>query len=53
MLEHQDANMADLPAQRKDITDMMLQTRREMAYDAFRTSLAEPAQERRKAPVQR
>ena len=31
--------MADLPAQRKDITDQMLQTRREMAYDAFRTKL--------------
>lgn len=39
VIEHQAPNAADLPAQRKDITDQLLQTRRQMAYDAFRTSL--------------
>jgi peptidyl-prolyl cis-trans isomerase D len=39
VLDHQASNPADLSAQRKDITDQMLQTRRQMAYDAFRTSL--------------
>ena len=39
VLEHQAPNMADLPNQSKDITQQMLQTRRQMAYEAFRTSL--------------
>ena len=39
VLEHQAPNPADLTTQRKDITDQLLQTRRQMAYDAFRTSL--------------
>jgi peptidyl-prolyl cis-trans isomerase D len=39
VLEHQAANPADLPTQRKEITDQMLQSRRQMAYDAFRASL--------------
>jgi hypothetical protein len=39
VIEHQDANPSDLPTQRKEITDQMLQARRQMAYDAFRTSL--------------
>jgi peptidyl-prolyl cis-trans isomerase D len=39
VLEHQAANTNDLAAQRKDITDQLLQNRRQMAYDAFRTSL--------------
>ncbi len=39
VLEHQAPNMADLPSQRKEITDQMLQTRRQVAYEAFRTSL--------------
>ena len=39
VLDHQAPNMADLPNQRKDITDQMLQTRRQLAYDAFRTAL--------------
>jgi len=39
VLEHQAANPDDLSKQRQDITQQMLQTRREMAYDAFRTSL--------------
>jgi peptidyl-prolyl cis-trans isomerase D len=39
VLDHQAPNMADLPKQRKDVTDQMLQTRRQLAYDAFRTSL--------------
>jgi peptidyl-prolyl cis-trans isomerase D len=39
VLEHQAPNMADLPNQTKDITQQMLQTRRQMAYEAFRTSL--------------
>jgi peptidyl-prolyl cis-trans isomerase D len=39
VLEHQAPNEADLPNQRKDITDQMLQTRRQMAYEAFRTAL--------------
>jgi hypothetical protein len=39
VLEHQTPNMADLQTQRKEITDQMLQTRRQMAYEAFRTSL--------------
>jgi peptidyl-prolyl cis-trans isomerase D len=39
VLEHQAPNMADLPNQRKEITDQMLQTRRQMAYEAFRAAL--------------
>jgi peptidyl-prolyl cis-trans isomerase D len=39
VLERQAPNAADLPNQSKDITQQMLQTRRQMAYDAFRTSL--------------
>ncbi len=39
VLEHQPANPADLATQRQEITQQMLQSRREMAYEAFRTSL--------------
>jgi peptidyl-prolyl cis-trans isomerase D len=39
VLEHEAPNEADLPKQRKDITDQMLQARRQVAYEAFRTSL--------------
>ena len=39
VLEHQAANPGDLPNQRQEITQQMLQSRREMAYEAFRTSL--------------
>jgi peptidyl-prolyl cis-trans isomerase D len=39
VLEHQASNTADLPNQRKEISDTMLQARRQMAYEAFRTSL--------------
>jgi peptidyl-prolyl cis-trans isomerase D len=39
VLEHQAANPDDLPKQRQDITQQLLQNRREMAYEAFRTSL--------------
>jgi peptidyl-prolyl cis-trans isomerase D len=38
-LEHQAANTDDLSKQRQDITQQMLQTRRQMAYEAFRSSL--------------
>jgi len=37
--ERQAPNLADLPTQRQEITQQMLQSRREMAYEAFRTSL--------------
>ena len=39
VLEHQSANPNDLPTQRQEMTQQMLQGRREMAYEAFRTSL--------------
>lgn len=39
VLEHQAPNEADLPNQRQEITEQMLQSRRQMAFDAFRTSL--------------
>jgi peptidyl-prolyl cis-trans isomerase D len=39
VLERQEANPADLPNQRQEITQQMLQSRRGMAYEAFRTSL--------------
>jgi hypothetical protein len=39
VLEHQAPNMADLANQTKEISDQMLQTRRQMAYEAFRTAL--------------
>ena len=37
--EQQAANLDDLPTQRQEITQQMLQSRREMAYEAFRKSL--------------
>jgi len=37
--ERQEANPGDLPTQRQEITQQMLQSRRELAYEAFRTSL--------------
>jgi len=39
VLERQDANPSDLPAQRQEITQQMIQSRRQVAYEAFRTSL--------------
>jgi peptidyl-prolyl cis-trans isomerase D len=39
VLERQAANPEDLPNQRQEITQQLLQSRREMAYEAFRTSL--------------
>jgi peptidyl-prolyl cis-trans isomerase D len=39
VLDHQAPNPDDLAKQRDDIAQQMLQTRREMAYDAFRASL--------------
>ena len=39
MLEHQPANPGDLPGQRQEISQQLLQERRGMAYEAFRASL--------------
>jgi peptidyl-prolyl cis-trans isomerase D len=39
VLERQSPNQDDLPQQRQEITQQMLQTRREMAFEAFRESL--------------
>jgi peptidyl-prolyl cis-trans isomerase D len=39
VLERQAANPDDLSTQRQEINQQMLQSRREMAYEAFRTSL--------------
>ena len=39
VLEHQPSNPDDLPGQRQEISQQLLQGRREMAYEAFRASL--------------
>jgi hypothetical protein len=39
VLEHQPANPADLVTQRQEISDQLLQSKREMAYEAFKSSL--------------
>jgi peptidyl-prolyl cis-trans isomerase D len=39
VLEHQPANPSDLSAQRQAISEQVLQSKREMAYEAFKSSL--------------
>jgi peptidyl-prolyl cis-trans isomerase D len=37
--EKQEANVADFEKQKKDLTDQLLQTKRSLAFDAFKTAL--------------
>ena len=41
VVEHENSNPADFEKQKRDITDNLLKQKRELAFEAFRTSLEE------------
>ena len=47
--EKQEPNPADFEKQKKDLTDQVLQTKRSLAFEAFRTALEARLQTRRQA----